>query len=199
MSQEKFHIISWLIRFDDRETRPSWRERDKLAAIRDLWDKWEEILPRLYNPGPHITVDEYLVPFRGWSSYAWKMQIYTGKPSGGAPERNQGRRVVLQMSEGLQGHCITCDNFFTSYNLGAELLKRKLTLIGTVKKTLANQRDSEHGGQRRAFVKICFLWKCNSSFLLPQKKQECPCDEYNAQRCITECKWGPVARNDTGL
>ncbi|XP_067094206.1 piggyBac transposable element-derived protein 4-like [Osmerus mordax] len=84
-------------------------------------------LPRLYDPGPEVTVDEQLVAFRrrcpfrqympskpakygikSWvaydakSSYAWKMQVYTGKLSDGAPERNQGRRVVLDMTEGLK-------------------------------------------------------------------------------------------------
>ncbi|CAL9706202.1 unnamed protein product [Knipowitschia caucasica] len=43
-------------------------------------------------------------------------------------------RVVLEMSEGLQGHNITCDNFFTSYRLGDELQKRKLTMLGTVRR-----------------------------------------------------------------
>ncbi|KAK6307271.1 hypothetical protein J4Q44_G00224190 [Coregonus suidteri] len=43
-------------------------------------------------------------------------------------------RVVLDMSEGLQGHNITCDNFFTSYRLGVELQKRKLTMVGTIRK-----------------------------------------------------------------
>ncbi|KAL6487771.1 hypothetical protein MHYP_G00043970 [Metynnis hypsauchen] len=43
-------------------------------------------------------------------------------------------RVVLDMTTGLQGHNITCDNFFTSYSLGQELLKRKLTMVGTVRK-----------------------------------------------------------------
>ncbi|XP_061085309.1 uncharacterized protein LOC133118973 [Conger conger] len=62
------------------------------------------------------------------------MRVYTGKPIGGAPERNQGMRVVLDMIQGLRGHNITCDNVFTSYTLGQELLKRKLTLIGTVRK-----------------------------------------------------------------
>lgn len=38
------------------------------------------------------------------------------------------------MTQGLKGHNITCDNFFTSYNLGQELLKRKLTMVGTVRK-----------------------------------------------------------------
>lgn len=37
--------------------------RDKLAAIRDVWDKWVDMLPLLYNPGPHVTVDERFVPF----------------------------------------------------------------------------------------------------------------------------------------
>ncbi|XP_059415375.1 piggyBac transposable element-derived protein 4-like [Carassius carassius] len=210
MSQERFHIISRVIRFDDRETRPSRRERDKLVAIRDGWDKWGEILPRLYNPGPHITVDERLVPFRGrcpfrqyipkmparygikvWaacdskSSYAWKMQIYTGKPSGGEPERNQGMRVVLQMSEGLQGHCITCDNFFTSYNFGVELLKRKLTLIGTVKKKKPELPREILNMEGRNVHSLKFALSENAT--------------YNAQRCITECKRGPEARNDTEL
>ncbi|KAI3354736.1 hypothetical protein L3Q82_004568 [Scortum barcoo] len=38
---------------------------EKLATIREVWDKWAEQLPRLYNPGLEITVDEQLVPFRG--------------------------------------------------------------------------------------------------------------------------------------
>ncbi|XP_039550046.1 piggyBac transposable element-derived protein 4-like, partial [Pimephales promelas] len=159
MSLKTFHVFSRVIRFDDKETRQGRRERDKLAAIRDVWDKWVQRLPFLYNPGPHITVDECLVPFRGrcpfrqyipskpakygikiWaacdaqSSYAWNMQVYTGKSPGEAPEKNQGMRVVLDMAEGLNGHNITCDNFFTSYALGEELLKKKVTMLGTVRK-----------------------------------------------------------------
>ncbi|TKS65156.1 PiggyBac transposable element-derived protein 4 [Collichthys lucidus] len=148
-----------LLRFDDRESRPARRVTDKLAAIREVWDKWVERLPYLYNPGPDVTVDEQLVPFRGrcpfrqympskpakygikaWvacdtkSSYAWKMQVYTGKPTSGCPEKNQGMRVVLDVTEGLRGHNVTCDNFFTSYELGQQLLKRKITMVGTVRK-----------------------------------------------------------------
>ncbi|XP_034390351.1 piggyBac transposable element-derived protein 4-like [Cyclopterus lumpus] len=68
------------------------------------------------------------------SSYAWNLQVYTGKADGGRPEKNQGMRVVLDMAQGLSGHNITCDNFFTSYKLGQELLKRKLTMVGTMRK-----------------------------------------------------------------
>lgn len=62
----------------------------------------------------------------------WNMQLYTGKPDGGAAERNQGKRVVLEMSQGLSSHNITCNNCFMSYNLGQKLLKRKLTMVGTI-------------------------------------------------------------------
>jgi hypothetical protein len=69
------------------------------------------------------------------SSYAWKMQVYTGKAAGGGPEKNQGARVVLDLTEGLPGgHNVTCDNFFTSYELGQRLLERNLTMVGTVRK-----------------------------------------------------------------
>ncbi|XP_036006053.1 piggyBac transposable element-derived protein 4-like [Fundulus heteroclitus] len=71
------------------------------------------------------------------TSYALNMQVYTGKPVGGAPEKNQGTRVVLDMAQGLRGQNITCDNFFTNYNLGQELLKRKLPMVGTVRKNRA--------------------------------------------------------------
>ncbi|XP_071390069.1 piggyBac transposable element-derived protein 4-like [Centroberyx affinis] len=159
MSLENFHIISRIIRFDNRDDRPARRQRDKLAAIRTVWDKWVHRLPLFYNPGPNVTIDEQLMPFRGrcpfrqyipskpakygikiWaacdatSSYAWNLEVYTGKPDGGAPEKNQGMRVVLDMTQGLSGHNITCDNFFTSHKLGQELLKRKLTMVGTIRK-----------------------------------------------------------------
>ncbi|TWW54655.1 hypothetical protein D4764_0263720, partial [Takifugu flavidus] len=152
MPLKLFHTYSRLLRFDDRESRPARRVTDKLAAIREVWDKWVERLPYLYNPGPDVTVDEQLVPFRvyaqqaskngikSWvacdakSSYAWKMQVYTGKPTSGSPEKNQGMGVVLDVTEGLRGHNVTCDNFFTSYELGQQLLKRKITMVGIVRK-----------------------------------------------------------------
>lgn len=62
----KNNAISWSsLQFDNRETRTAQRVTDKLAAIRDVWDKWMERLPLMNNPGPEVTVDERLVPFRG--------------------------------------------------------------------------------------------------------------------------------------
>lgn len=59
---------------------------------------------------------------------------YAGKSSSGVPEKNQGQRVVLEMTEGLQGHTVVCDNFYTSYNLGKELLRKKNTMVGTIRR-----------------------------------------------------------------
>ncbi|XP_051765775.1 piggyBac transposable element-derived protein 4 isoform X4 [Ctenopharyngodon idella] len=158
MPLKTFNMMSRVFCFYKRVAGPGREKHDKLAPVREIWEKWVERLPLMYNPGPNVTVDECLVPFRGrcpfkqympskpskygikiWaacdarSSYAWNMQIYTGKAADRKPEKNQGMRVVLDMTSGLQGHTITCDNFFTSYALGEELLQRKMSMIGTVR------------------------------------------------------------------
>jgi hypothetical protein len=68
------------------------------------------------------------------SSYAWKMQVYTGKPTSGGPEKNQGMGVVLDVTDELRWHNVTCDNFLTSYVLRQQLMKRKITVVGTITK-----------------------------------------------------------------
>ncbi|CAD7079676.1 unnamed protein product [Hermetia illucens] len=158
MSNKTFKKISRFIRFDDRSTRSSRRETDKFAPIRELWDSWVDILPKLYNPQKNITIDEQLVPFRGrcpfrqyvpmkpakygmknWvacdsgTSYVWNIQPYTGRINN-TPERNQGMRVVQDLTAGLKGYNITVDNFFTSYELAQKLLKRGITSVGTIRK-----------------------------------------------------------------
>ncbi|RXN25336.1 piggyBac transposable element-derived 4-like protein [Labeo rohita] len=158
MSLKRFISLTRVFSFYKRDKDCSKQRKDKMAPVRKIWDKWVQRLPLLYNPGPNITVDECLVRFRGrcpfkqymqskpgkygikiWaacdsrSSYVWNMQIYTGKAADGKSEKNQGMRVVLDMTDGLEGHTVTCDNFFTSYALGEELLRRKMCMIGTVR------------------------------------------------------------------
>ncbi|KAF0043668.1 hypothetical protein F2P81_005005 [Scophthalmus maximus] len=142
MSLKDFYRYLKTLRFDDRESRHvGGRSSDKLAAIREVWDMWCERLPALYNPGHDVTVDERMVPFKGrcsfhqympkkpakyglklWvacdakTSYAWRLQAYTGRPdaSATARERNLALRVVLDLTQGLEHRMVTCDNFFTS-------------------------------------------------------------------------------------
>lgn len=205
MSLQKFYTISKILRFDDKTTRSQRRQSDKLAPIREIWDKWTEILPKLYNVSENVTVDEQLVPFRGrcpfrqyipskpakygikiWalcdskSSYAHTMQVYTGKLPGAKPEKNQGMRVVLDLTKGLKGHNVTCDNFFTSYELGQKLLKNKLTILGTIRK------NKPELPKNFACHKKMFLHPHFALQMTPQlcrmfvKKLSCNIAEYNA-------------------
>ncbi|XP_054717484.1 piggyBac transposable element-derived protein 4-like [Uloborus diversus] len=159
MSLKRFKVISRVLRFDNKNTRAERRLSDKMAAIREWWDTWVEVLPKLYNPGNHVTIDEHLVGFRGrcpfrqympkktskygikiWivcnskSAYAWNVLLYTGKPKDGPPEKNQASRVVLAITYGLSGHNVTFDNWFSFYELSQLLLKRKVTMLGTIRK-----------------------------------------------------------------
>lgn len=47
MFVEMFCSILAVLRFDNHETRTVCHVTDKLAAIRDVWDKWVEQLPLL--------------------------------------------------------------------------------------------------------------------------------------------------------
>lgn len=51
-----------------------------------------------------------------------------------APEKNQGERVVLDLIDGLKGHNVTMDNFFSSFQLGQLLLLKNITMVGTMRK-----------------------------------------------------------------
>lgn len=52
--------------------------------------------------------------------------MHTGKPAGAQPERNLGKRVVMEMIHGLQGHIVTCNIFFFHHMLLAERSFKKI-------------------------------------------------------------------------
>lgn len=112
MSLEQFRLINSCIRFDDKSDRLDRRQRDKLAAIRNVFDRWNNNLKTMYILSDCVTVDEQLIPYRGRSPftqyipskpykygikawalcdartyYAYNMQIYTGKNRNCAPEK----------------------------------------------------------------------------------------------------------------
>lgn len=59
-------IEYWLrfLRFDDHETRVERKHNDRFAAVRELWDSWNNRLPSFFNSSGNITVDEQLVSSR---------------------------------------------------------------------------------------------------------------------------------------
>ncbi|XP_038584333.1 piggyBac transposable element-derived protein 4-like isoform X2 [Micropterus salmoides] len=232
MSHRAFNTINSNLRFEDKKTRTARRKDDKLAAFRTIWEKWVQRLPRLFNPGRDVCVDEQLVAFRGrcgfrqyipskpakyglkiWvtcdvsTSYAWKMQIYMGKSADGAPEVNQGKRVVLDMTEGLKGNIVTCDNFFTSYALAEELLRRKMTLVGTIRKNkpelppeLVNIKHRAPLSSLFAFTKthtlVCYVPKRGKNVtLLSTKHREPALSDFDHKKPViitdyNSCKGG---------
>ncbi|XP_028672760.1 piggyBac transposable element-derived protein 4-like [Erpetoichthys calabaricus] len=161
MPLKRFCALSAILQFDNRESRAARRATDKLAAFREVWDRWAKKLPLMYHPGPDVTLDERLLAFRGrcpfrqympnkpgkcgiklWvvcdaqSSYAWDIQVCTGRAEGkaAASEKKQSQRIILDMTRGLGGHNVTCDNVFVSCELGQELLKKQITLVGTMQR-----------------------------------------------------------------
>lgn len=159
MSLKTFRYMQKVIRFDDVMGRRQQKSTDKFAPIREVFDKWSELLADYFNPSECVTIDEQLLGFRGrckfrqympskperygikfWllvcaeTCYVWKIQPYLGKPVGGSAEKNQGERVVLDLIHGLKGHNITMDNFFSSYTLGQKLLSKGLTMVGTMRR-----------------------------------------------------------------
>lgn len=163
MGRNRFVLLCQLIRFDNGNTRTARLLKDKAAGIRDTFDMFSHNLKRYYVAGENVTVDEQLFPFRGrlgfkqyipskpakyeikvwWvndskSTYPIHGQIYTGMALNGERETNQGQRVVKDLCCRLfsgSGRNITCDNFFTTYDLATQLMnEHRLSVLGTVNK-----------------------------------------------------------------
>ena len=143
-----------MLRFDDANSRRRNRSEDKFHSIRNVFEQWDLNLRDVYTPGPQMTVDEQLVCFRRcpvrqyiplkpgkygikiWAiceantSYAWKMQVCTGKNPAIGREVNQGARVVKDLVKEIEycGRNITCDNFFTSIPLVLRSAEKKTLL-----------------------------------------------------------------------
>ena len=160
--RNRFIELLRFIRFDDKESRKIREETDKLAAIREILEMIREKFQDAYYPSDSLTIDEQLIRFYGhckfrvympskpdkygikvWvladasNGYCLNFEVYTGKPIGADRERNQGMRVVLQLTNHLPGgYNITTDNFFTSIQLAEALLNRpnSMTLVGTIRK-----------------------------------------------------------------
>ncbi|GAV09981.1 hypothetical protein RvY_19465 [Ramazzottius varieornatus] len=164
MSRKRFAQITCSLRFDDKSTREKRVELDKMTHVREFFEMWSLSLRTNYLPYESACVDEQLFPFKGRcgfkqyiptkprskyglklfllcccrTSYCCNIQLYTGKPVGGKPEKNQGKRVVLDLVDYLgddSGRNVTTDNFFTSLALGEALLKKNISLIGAIRKS----------------------------------------------------------------
>lgn len=166
MGCNRFLFLLSAVRFDDKVTRNDRKLTDKLAAVRFVVDRFIENCKNNYSPGEHLTIDEMLIPFRGRCSfiqyipskpakygikvfilcdsktfYVSNLEIYCGQqPEGIYRKSNTPADITHRLLEPWKGknRNLTCDNWYTSYPLAKDLLKDKVTLVGTLKK---NKRE----------------------------------------------------------
>ena len=162
MGLKRFRFLLAAIRFDDKSTRPARRTHDKLAAVREFYDAFNENCEKYYSPGDQLTIDEKLEPFRGRCSfiqyipnkpakyglkifdivdsrtfYSLKLEIYCGtQPPGPYEAPNSSVAIVDRLITTYKGSSrnLTTDNWYTSLPLAQSLLASNITLVGTLKK-----------------------------------------------------------------
>lgn len=162
MSIKRFKFLMRCIRFDDKTTRQERRKYDKLAAVRNIFTKFNDNCKKNYSPGQSVTIDEMLAGFRGrcpfkqyipskpnkygiklfllvdakvW--YTHNLEIYPGKqPEGPFSISYKPVDVVKRLTEPIYntGRNVTADNWFTDVELVSFLQSKKLSYVGTVKK-----------------------------------------------------------------
>lgn len=166
MSEKRFRFLIRCLRFDDKNTRETRRKVDKLAAIREVFTVFIENCQKHYHIGQNATVDEMLPSFRGRCSfrqyipskpnkygikifclsdaklyYTSNMEIYCGRqPEGPYFLPNTPDSIVMRLCTPIfgSGRNITADNWFTSLKLVRQLIEKKLSYVGTVRK---NKRE----------------------------------------------------------
>ena len=65
MSRNRYQQILRVLRFDDANSRRRSKSEDKFQPIRNVFEQCDLNLRNAFTAGPHMTVDEQLVCFRG--------------------------------------------------------------------------------------------------------------------------------------
>lgn len=166
MSYTRLLFLLRYLRFDDSSTRAARKQTDKLAPIRSILDQFVENCKKHYTMGQYMTIDEMLHPFRGRCEfiqynpkkpakyglkffakcdaetfYTHNLEVYCGKqPKGPYDVSNCPHDVVMRLVKPSTGENrnLTTDNWYTSHELGQDLLMEKITLLGTMRK---NKRE----------------------------------------------------------
>lgn len=160
MNLKRFQFLLSSLRFDDKSTRDARRISEKLAAFKSVWTFFNENCKKSYELSPYTTIDEMLRAFKGRcgfrqympskpakygikifmicdseSKYMHEGIIYVGKQPNQDVNKKISLDIVLELTKPIvnSGKNITMDNWFTSIPLARELIKRKLTLVGTIK------------------------------------------------------------------
>ncbi|GLV33262.1 hypothetical protein CBL_08430 [Carabus blaptoides fortunei] len=119
MSIKRFKLLLRVLRFADRTTRSERKAFDRLASIREVFDKFVENCQKSYCLGENVTIDEMLPGFRG-SRLKNDIHIQCRDI---CCVSNKPTDVVMRLAKPIfgSGRNITADNWFTDFNLVDEL------------------------------------------------------------------------------
>ena len=203
MSLQRFRFLIRCIRFDSKETRALRKETDKLAPIRNIFDRFVANCQNGFHLSEFVTVDEMLAGFRGKCGfrqyipskpnkygikilalcdatmfYTSKMEIYVGtQPEGPYRVSNSPLDVVLRLSQHISGsgRNVTMDNWFTSVPLVKTLRDRNLTVIGTIRKKQAGiaSRIFSTSSATRTYKHVWVFERVHSCILYSEKEEKC--------------------------
>ena len=199
------------LRFDYKRTRVERLKQDNLAAFSYIWGLFIENCRTQFSLGAYTTIDEQLVPFRGrcpflqympskpakygikifWLcdaslTYASNARIYGGRQPGSEPEKNLDQNVIIQLTSPLRGsgRNKTKNKYFTGVPLAKTMLQRKLTIVETIKKR--KREIPEYLKPAKFREKKTSIFGFNDQLTMfsnvPQKKQSCDTDKYDAPR-----------------
>lgn len=186
LSRDRFQLFIRLCRFDDKTTRDQRKPSDNMAHVREMFDTFNATLTKPYVPSPCLTVDEQLVTFRGRarfkvfipskpgkygillrmmtdasSRYVLNILPYAGKPDDGQREpAGSAQRLVhkLVLPYKGSGRNVTMDRFYTSVELAEDLLKDKLTIVGTMNASRRDIPDKMRPNKIRAELSSSFIF-----------------------------------------
>ena len=162
ISRTRFKEITRYLHFTDNTSLVPRGQRghDKLGKVRPVITAVSSALLSSYNMGKECVVDEAMIAFQGrwclkqylpkkpikrgikaWcladssNGYIQKFEVYTGRNDTGEQENGLGTRVVISLTQHLQGkhHHVFCDNFFTSAHLLEQLLANGIYANGTIR------------------------------------------------------------------
>ena len=158
MPRNRFREIKKYIRFDNRATRRERLADDKFALMSRVLNRIVENSQKCFIPQESLTIDEQLFPTKSrcrftqympnkpdkfgikfWiladlkTKYCLNVQPYLGKDE--SRVESLGTHVVLKLMEPYygKGYNVTTDNFFTSKQFAEELLKKRTSIVGTVR------------------------------------------------------------------